>query len=347
MRWFNCKSKQLKKIGLFVLILFLFVGTVDMLYSGGSWIDSYLRTFVFTLTCTFFCTTFLCAVPEDLSKSRHGLYYGIFTLLVAAGIFLGVITGTLILDGRLFMPKGILLFSLVVGLIFSAGITTYFYLKEKLGEKISLMKVMEVENERLKRLESETRLRNLQAKLNPHFLFNTLNSAAALVYDDPEKAEASIVRLANLYHRVLAITSQTFITIDEELELIRDYLDLEKLRFEEELRFRIDCPDNLKTAQMPGLLIEPLVENAIKFAKHDSGQALEIGVKIEEKDGMIYILVCDNGSGFEVARTAFGFGLYSIQERLRLVYKENYRFDIHSSKGKGTEIHLLFPLKNK
>jgi len=347
MRWFNCKSKELKKIVFYIFILFLFIGTIDMLYSGGSWINSYLLTFVYTFSCSFFCTTFLCAMSDDFFKFKRGVYYGLFTLLVTTGIFLGVVMGTLILEGRLFIPKGILLFSLVVGFLFSAGITTYFYLKASLAEKMSIIKVMEVENERLKRLESETRLRTLQAKLNPHFLFNTLNSVAALVFDDPDKAEASIVKLADLYHKVLAFSSQTFISIDEELELIRNYLELEKLRFEDRLKFKIECSNDLNSLQIPGLLIEPLVENAVKYAKPESGRALEIEVKIEKKLEVISVSVRDNGPGFELDRTAFGFGLFSIQERLRLIYNENYRFEIRSSKGKGTEVFIQFPLKNK
>ncbi|MBN2245710.1 MAG: histidine kinase [Candidatus Aminicenantes bacterium] len=346
MRWFNCKSKELKKIIVYVFILFLFIGTIDVLYSGGNWFNSYLITFVYTFSCSFFCTTFLCAMSPAFFKFKRGLYYSVFLLLVAAGIFLGVVTGTLILEGRLFIPKGSLLFSLIVGFLFSAGITAYFYLKDSLAEKISLLKVMEVENERLKRLESETRLRNLQAKLNPHFLFNTLNSIAALVYDDPEKAETSIVKLADLYHKVLDFSSQTLIPMDEELELTRNYLELEKLRFEDRLKFKIGCPEDLKTTQIPGLLIEPLVENAVKYAKPDPGQALEIEVKIEEKEGSIGISVSDNGQGFELDKTAFGFGLFSIQERLRLIYEKNYRFKIQSSKGKGTDVYIQFPLKN-
>ena len=347
MRWFNCKSKELKKIIIYVFILFLFIGTIDMLYSGGTWAHSYLVAFVYTISCSFFCTTFLCAISQDVFKFNRGLYYGVFLLLVTGGIFLGVITGTLILEGRLLIPRWVLLFSLLVGFLFSVGITSYFYLKDSLAEKISIIKAMEVENEKLKRLESEARLRNLQAKLNPHFLFNTLNSVAALVYDDPEKAETSIVKLADLYHQVLAFSSQTLIPVDEELELIRNYLELEKLRFEDRLKFRIECLDDLKAAQLPGLLIEPLVENAVKYAKPDSGQALEIEVKIETKEGFIGISVNDNGQGFEVDRTAFGFGLFSIQERLRLIYKENYRFEIQSSKGKGTNVLIQLPLKNK
>lgn len=347
MKWFNCKSKELKKIIFYVFILFLFIGTVDLLYSGGNWFNSYLITFVYTFSCSFFCTTFLCAMSHDFFKFKRGLYYGVFTLLVTAGIFLGVVTGTLILEGRLFIPKGSLLFSLIVGFLFSVGITTYFYLKDSLAEKISMIKVMEVENERLKRLESETRLRNLQAKLNPHFLFNTLNSVAALVYDDPEKAETSIVKLADLYHKVLAFSRQTLIPVDEELELTRNYLELEKLRFEDRLKFKIECPDDLKATQIPGLLIEPLVENAVKYARPESGLPLEIEVKIEKKPDAISASVRDNGPGFEVDRTAFGFGLFSIQERLRLIYKENYIFEIQSSKGEGTDVFIQLPLKNK
>jgi LytS/YehU family sensor histidine kinase len=238
----------------------------------------------------------------------------------------------------------VLLFSLLVGLVFSALISASFYFRARLEQKISRVKEIEIENERLKRLESETRLRDLQAKLNPHFLFNTLNSTAALIYDDRERAERSIERLAELYRRVLSISSRTFIPLTEELKLIEDYLELERLRFDDKLSYEIDCPEELRDIPIPGFLIEPLVENAVRHSFGPAGGSLRLSVKAHaEREGLVRLTVTDNGPGFDIETTAAGFGLFNIQERLRLLFGARSSLEIHSGKGRGTEIAILLP----
>ncbi|UCE04471.1 MAG: histidine kinase [bacterium] len=203
---------------------------------------------------------------------------------------------------------------------------------------------MEIENERLKRFELEARLSSLQAKPNPYFLFNTLNSTAALIYEDPPKAEKSIVRLSDLYRKIFSISNQNFILLREEIELIEDILELEKLRFDENLSYNIACPEILKDKKLPGLLIESLVENVIKHVYGKTDKKIHIDVDIEEQDNQLYIHVEDNGTGFDMIQADLGFGLYSIQERLRLLFGDNAGFDIDSVLGKGTKVKLMIPI---
>jgi sensor histidine kinase YesM len=142
----------------------------------------------------------------------------------------------------------------------------------------------------------------------------------------------------------LSISSRTFIPFDEELKLIQDYLELEKLRVEDKLTYRIECPEELRNVQVPGFIIEPLVENAVRHGFGPEGGSLRLSIMAEgEPGGRIRLTVADDGPGFEVATMSAGFGLFSIQERLRLLFGDRASFKINSAKGRGTEITILLP----
>jgi sensor histidine kinase YesM len=338
---------RIRTIALAVVLLVVFLTAIQLFFSPVPvrlW-AIFAPTAIFTLGCSVFCSLLLFVFFETILEFPRPVFYGSFGLLVAAGVLAGVSVGNLILTGRLGVNVRVLLFSLLVGLVFSALISASFYFRARLEQKISRVKEIELENERLKRLESETRLRDLQAKLDPHFLFNTLNSTAALIYDDRERAERSIERLAELYRRVLSISSRTFIPLTEELKLIEDYLELEKLRFDDRLSYEIDCPGELRDIPIPGFLIEPLVENAVRHGFGPAGGSLRLSVKAHaEREGLVRLTVTDNGPGFDVETTAAGFGLFSIQERLRLLFGDQASLEIHSAKGRGTEITILLPV---
>jgi len=225
--------------------------------------------------------------------------------------------------------------------------TIYAYHRERLEQRIAALKNVEIENERLKRMDSELRLQGLQSKLNPHFLFNSLNVAAALIYDDPPRAEQALVRLAGLYRKVLTASSQTWIELGEEMDVLRDFLELIKLRLDERLVFTLECPERLRSERIPGLLLQPLVENAVKQAEERVDGTVGVQVSADESGGTIVLRVIDDGPGFDVERTAPGFGLYSVQERLRLAYGEGFGFSIRSGEGCGTEVEIRLPAGGK
>ena len=260
------------------------------------------------------------------------------------GVVLGIITATLILEKHLAVNIPVLLFSLLFGIVCSTAVTGYFELKLRLEEKIMRLRAAELKNEQLRRIESEVRFNSLQAKLNPHFLFNSLNSTAALIYESPKKAEESILRLSELYRKILSFSNQTYVSIEEEIELIEDYLELEKNRFGDKLSYQIVCPESLKKKPIPGLMVEPLVENVIKHVQDKSERTIRIHMNITSMDKYLSIVVEDDGSGFDVDRASFGYGLYSVQERLKLMFGEDYGFDIDSKIGRGSKVSLRIPL---
>ena len=225
----------------------------------------------------------------------------------------------------------VVLYGVISGFIYSFKF--YRELKEK-----------ETAEQRLKAFAAEAELRALRAQINPHFLFNILNSTAELIYVDPKRAEDSVIRLSNLYRKVLSVSDQTFILIGEEIELIEDMLALERLRFEDRLTYHISCPESLRERKIPGFLIEPLVENVIKHVQSESEKTIDIDIRMEDENGRLYIEVRDNGQGFDVNKTDIGFGLFSIQERLRLLYGEDYTFDVQSMKNKGTKVSIQIPI---
>jgi sensor histidine kinase YesM len=346
MRYSGETITQIRMITLAVVSLVVFLTVLQLFFSPVPvrfW-TIFLPTAVITLACSAACTLLLFPLFETILRFRRPVFYVSFAFLVAAGILMGVCAGNLLLSGRLRVNVRVLLFSLLTGLVFSALISASLYFRNRLGQKLVRLKEIELENERLKRLESETRLRDLQAKLNPHFLFNALNSTAALIYDDRERAERSIERLSGLYRRVLSVSSRTLVPLREEMNLIEDYLELERLRFDDKLSYRIDCPEALKNTPVPGFLIEPLVENAVRHGFGPDQRGLRLSVKAEaEPEGRLRLTVEDNGPGFEVETMAAGFGLFSIQERLRLLFGDRASLDIRAEKGRGTEITILLP----
>ena len=325
----------------FLTILLFIFGTV---ITRKLWWPDLLENFVYVAFCTFFCSIFLQNAYRRISKWPRFLFFFAFMALVVIGVSLGFIAGSFLLEGK-WMGNANFILALALGLMSSIGVTFYESQKENLEEKIVSLKDVEVENEQLKRLESAARFNSLQAKLNPHFLFNALNSVAELIHEDPDQAEEGVLRLSDMYRRMLSISQQTFIPVREEIELIEDMLELEKHRFGNRLSYRIDCPESLFDEKIPGLLIEPLVENVIKHASGRSEGRIEVLLRLYSDADELVVEVADDGPGFDPETTGYGYGLYSVQERLRLLYGEKMGIDIESGEDRGTRIRLRFPLQ--
>jgi sensor histidine kinase YesM len=332
------------RMAVFTVFITLFTSGISWIVTGKFDVWDLKVTFAYSACCTLFCSLLIRGPYDKICKLPRPVFFVTFLCLAALGVVLGVASATLILTGRLGIDKSVLLFSMIFGVVCSIAVSGYFELKHHLEEKISKLKAAEIENEQLRRLESEAHFNSLQAKLNPHFLFNTLNSLAALVYEDPKKAEQSIVRFSELYRSVLSISNQTFVSVAEELELIRDYLELEKLRFENQLTYSFRCPAELEEQKIPGLLIEPLVGNVIKHVLDRHGEAVRLEILIERKDSHLHVSVIDDGPGFDNESAPPGFGLTSVQERLRLLYGEDYSFTIQSKSDEGTRVAVRIPI---
>lgn len=195
---------------------------------------------------------------------------------------------------------------------------------------------------RTAKLETENNLfevQQLKSQLNPHFLFNALNSIKALITEDPNEARNAINKLSNLLRRTLNTSGESLITIEEELSLVESYLALEKIRFEERLNFIIEpCPECMK-CKIPPLMLQTLVENAVKHGidKSVSGGDVTISMKIHTNHLEIHV----TNPGKLGNKNSKGIGLENTRRRLRLLFQENAHLSLNNTEtGVLTTIQL-------
>ena len=197
---------------------------------------------------------------------------------------------------------------------------------------------------------AEAKLSALRAQINPHFLFNALTTIGYLIQTAPDKAFQTLMKLTQLLRGVLRSTEE-FSSLGEEIQLIENYLDIEKTRFEERLRVRIRIPENLKNMRVPSLILQPLVENAVKHGISEAVQGGEVKIsaelKTEEGESFLYLKVADTGAGFDEseARSRAGIGLENIRQRLRAHYGKQAHLKIESGLKKGTDAEIKLPVR--
>ncbi len=198
------------------------------------------------------------------------------------------------------------------------------------------------ENARLTIIAKDAQLNSLAAQLNPHFLFNSLNNIKALVIENPKSARRAIDLLSDLLRTSLYSGDVLLTPLKDELALVKDYFELEKLRFEERLQFCIDADDRLNDTLILRFSIQTLAENAIKhgIAKQKDGGI--ISIKITETDSFISISVQNPGE-FNIDASPEGLGIKNLTERLLLQYKGKAKFDIINEPGGNVLSTILIP----
>jgi two-component system, LytTR family, sensor kinase len=205
--------------------------------------------------------------------------------------------------------------------------------------------------QQMSQLATEAELRALRAQLNPHFLFNALTTIGYLIQEAPERAQATLLRLTSLLRGVLRRTTSEFVSLGEEIELVQAYLEIEEARFEERLRVAIDVPAALRMTRVPSLVLQPLVENAIKHGIAPSAEGGEVHVvaRSESLQGrmLLHITVRDTGVGttarlLDRGRTR-GLGIASVERRLRGHYGARASLTVTSAPDEGTRVDLVLP----
>jgi len=183
------------------------------------------------------------------------------------------------------------------------------------------------ENARLAIITREAQLNNLSAQLNPHFLFNSLNNIKALVIENPKSARRGIDLLSDILRTSLYSGDMMLTSVNNEIELVKDYLELEKLRFEERLQFAIKVDDELLKIAILRLSVQTLVENAIKHGIAKQKEGGLVSIRVEKYPEHIHIGV-QNPGHLDIDESASGVGLKNLQERLELQYKGKATFTI-------------------
>lgn len=196
------------------------------------------------------------------------------------------------------------------------------------------------------RLLVEARLEALTSQINPHFLFNTLNSVSSLIRTDPNQARAMVVKLSKVLRRLLR-KHENFSALRDELSFIEDYLSIEVIRFGEKLRFEKDVADDTLDMLVPSMLLQPLVENSIKHGLSNKVEGGTIRIHCRRSESRLHLLVEDDGVGIPEDKLATlldrGIGVSNVNERLKVLFGSEYRMWIDSQPGKGTRIQIEVP----
>ena len=210
----------------------------------------------------------------------------------------------------------------------------------------------------IQQLATESELRALRAQLHPHFLFNALTTIGYLIQTSPAKAVDTLMRLTDLLRSVLKRLDKELTTVGHEMDLVQAYLDIEQMRFEDRLTVHIEIPESVREVPIPALIVQPLVENAVKHGIQPSasGGRVRITAWIEEAGDcrerhlppLLHLQVWNTGGGAGPVRNGndrgTGLGLSNIKQRLSLHYNERATVDFKSSPEHGTVVNLLIPL---
>jgi two-component system LytT family sensor kinase len=197
------------------------------------------------------------------------------------------------------------------------------------------------------RLLVEARLAALTSQINPHFLFNTLNSVSSLIRTDPHQARLMVLRLSKVLRRLLR-KHDNFSALRDELSFIEDYLSIEVVRFGDKLRFETDvAPDTLDMA-VPSMMLQPLVENCIKHGLSSKVEGGTIRIRTERRASKLHVSVEDDGVGIPEERLETlleqgGIGVSNVNERLKVLFGGEYRMWVESQPGHGTRIEIEVP----
>lgn len=218
---------------------------------------------------------------------------------------------------------------------------------------INFYLIVEDQNDQMRVLESQAssaQLAMLRYQLNPHFLFNTLNSISTLVLlKQTDRANAMLARLANFLRYTLANEPTADVTLAQEVETLKLYLEIEKMRFDARLRPSFDIDPRTVKARLPSLLLQPLVENAIKYAVTPQEEGAEIAVVARLTGERVQITVSDTGPGLIEGKNrptlSTGVGLTNIRERLVQAFGPDHRFDTRTDPGRGFRVEIEIPFK--
>ena len=235
-----------------------------------------------------------------------------------------------------FLPLSIP-YRLLAGILYyiTIGMVYYLYIYYmNLEEKVKT-------ESRLRELLKETELNMLKSQINPHFLFNSLNSISSLTITNPGKAREMVIKLSDFLRYSVSTNTTRFTTLDQELANIKRYLEIEKVRFGEKLQFFFEIEGDCSRYKVPLMLLQPLFENAIKHGVYESTEQVAIGMKCRKVPGYLEISIENDFDPDAHPRKGTGLGLKNIRERLRLLYKND---KLLKTFAEGTKFSVILTL---
>lgn len=229
-------------------------------------------------------------------------------------------------------------FALTIGV----AVTLYETMRARLAATTLALRTKERDEADARRIAAEARLASLESRVQPHFLFNTLNSIAALIPQDPAGAERMTGQLASLLRTSLDAANAPLVPLTHELHSVHDYLEIERVRFGDRLRFEVNVPEDLRLTRLPRLALQTLVENSVKFAVSPRREGGHIRVSGERAGDLVHLRVEDDGAGFEMTDVPEHHGLALLRDRLRMSFPASGALDVERVPGR-TRVTLTVP----
>lgn len=274
-----------------------------------------------------------------------------YAVAVPIGAVLGISGGSFFIGSSPFLlfreSSNILAVTSFAALVFGIVVSYYFYSRYKLDQAERGLRDENLRREENERRLVEMRLRLLQAQIEPHFLFNTLANVISLIDGDPEKAKMMLEAFTCYLRASLQRTRELQTTLDEELRLVDAYLSIQAVRMGGRLAYTIDCETGLGHLPLPPLLVQPLVENAVKHGLEMKPDQGVIGISVYKKDNDLNIDIRDNGKGFDgIDGKVAGVGIANVRERLQTLYQGGASLDIKRNTPCGivAKIRLCLPV---
>jgi len=233
--------------------------------------------------------------------------------------------------------------AVLLSVVFGLGAFFYESTRGRLQQTEEKLHEKEMTEQRLTKLAAEARLRGLESRLQPHFLFNTLNSISALIAVDPARAEKMVGRLGGLLRLSLDRTNQDLIPLEQEMAMVEDYVEIESERFGDKVKARLEMPRELQKAKVPPLSIQTLVENAVKYGITPQKGGGEVVVAASAENGNLRIQVADTGTGFDLTAIPAGHGLDNLVGRLDALFGSAGQLRVRRLDGRCV-VEMVLPL---
>jgi len=230
------------------------------------------------------------------------------------------------------------------------GLITYNYeqMRQEIERGYRELAENRVREERLREMATRSELKALKAQINPHFLFNALNSISALTAIDPEAARRTLERLASVFRKTLLASEQGSVPLTRELELVDAYLDIERARFGDRMRVEHSIAPGAGDVEIPPLILQPIVENAVRHGISPSVDGGTVSIDARITECLLVITVRDDGVGVSIGdlhdTMSIGYGLRSVRDRLNTRYGSGDWITIRSEPDRGMSVRLTIPI---
>lgn len=243
-------------------------------------------------------------------------------------------------SGHFLFGDNLFLFEVIVYSVLAANLN--------MGNFHQVLRQKEIDAGRLRETLTELKLQTLRMQINPHFLFNALNAVTVMVQkQDTQRAVETINRIASFFRRTLDGTPDQWVPLERELEMAAEYLAISKVRYGERLRVIEECEPEVKRVQVPAMLLQPLVENAVIHGIAEKSGNCALALRCRREADRLVVEISDDGAGCAMRDPGFkaGTGLTNVRLRLQQLYGDDHVFAIESRPDDGTRVTVIVPLQ--